>query len=199
MTKFINLQGTKKIMKKASLILALSTAIFSSASLAHNIQLNRTLPQVSVAQDGEMKVSGKDVKYQVWNSSQLAGKVRIVHHFAGRTAVKEKNEPLMTAIKAAKFDGNKYQTTTIINADDAIIATGMFVKSSAEDGKKANPHSQVVLDQKSAVKNAWNLKGKESAIIVLDKNGKVHFVAEGKLSAASVKEVIELVHQLIGK
>lgn len=184
-------------MKKVSLILALSAAMFSGESWAHNIQLNQTLPQVSVAKDGEIKLSGNDVKYQAWNSAQLAGKVRIVHHFAGRTDVKEKNEALMLAIKAAKFDANKYQTTTIINADDAVIATGIFVKSSAEKGKKANPRSQVVLDQKSAVKNAWNLKSKESAIIVLDKNGKAHFVAEGKLSASAVKEVIDLVGKLI--
>ena len=103
----------------------------------------------------------------------------------------------MDAIKAAGFDRSKYQTTTIINADDAVIATGAFVKSSAEDGKLDNPHSQVILDQKSSVKNEWQLKEKESFIAVLDKNGKVQFVSEGKLSPAQTQQVIELVNSLV--
>lgn len=184
-------------MNKIKLTLGLSLALFSGNALAHNLQLNANLPSVTVAEDGELKLKGDNVQYQSWQSSQLTGKVRIIHHFAGRSAVKEKNEPLMTAIKAANFDRQHYQTTTIVNADDAVIATGVFVKSSTEDGKKANPHSQVVLDQKSAVKNAWALKEKESAIIVLDKGGKVKFVAEGKLSDAEVKGVIDLVKGLL--
>ena len=103
---------------------------------------------------------------------------------------------MIDAIKAAHFNSAKYQTTTIINSDDAVVGTGLFVKSSAENGKKENPHSQVVLDDKSSVKNAWGLKGKESAIIVLDKNGKVKFVKEGKLSNDEIQQVISLTKQL---
>ncbi|MCK3657613.1 hypothetical protein A4G18_02525 [Pasteurellaceae bacterium Pebbles2] len=186
-------------MKTIKLLLALSLSAFSGLTFAHNIQLNGALPQVAVTKDGEMKLSGGEVKYQTWNSAQLAGKVRIVHHFAGRTAAKEKNEALINAIKSAGFDRNKYQTTSIINADDAVIATGVFVKNSAEKGKKENPHSQVVLDQQSAVKNAWQLKEKDSAVIVLDNAGKVRFVSEGKLSSTQVTEVINLVAKLIAQ
>ena len=53
-----------------------------------------------------------------------------------RSAAKEKNQAMIEAIKAAHFNQAKYQTTTIINADDAVVGTGMFVKSSAEKGKK---------------------------------------------------------------
>ena len=65
---------------------------------------------------------------------------------------------MIDAIKASHFNPAKYQTTTIINADDAIVGTGMFVKSSAEKGKVENPHSQVVLDDKSAVKKCMGFK-----------------------------------------
>jgi len=97
----------------------------------------------------EITLKGQDTAYQQWHSSALSGKVRIVHHLAGRSAAKEKNQAVIDAIKAAHFNQQQYQTTTIINADDAIVGTGMFVKSSAEKGKKENPHSQVVLDEKS--------------------------------------------------
>lgn len=173
------------------------TALLACQTMAHNIQPNSKLAAVTVAQDGELRIQGKEIEYQVWQSSALAGKVRILQHIAGRSSAKEKNEGLIEAIKAAKFDSAKYQTTTIINADDAIVGTGSFVKSSAEKGKKANPHSQVILDQQSAVKNAWDLKEKDSCIIVLDKSGVVKFVKEGKLSQQEIEQVIELVKQLI--
>ncbi|QIW16586.1 hypothetical protein A4G20_09705 [Pasteurellaceae bacterium RH1A] len=186
-------------MKKYLLQAGLLAAFFANSALAHNVQVNANLPAVSVADSGELLVKSGKVSYQSWSANQLKGKVRVVQHIAGRSSVKEKNQALMDAIKAAKFDGTKYQTTTIINADDAIVGTGMFVKSSAEDGKLANPHSQVVLDQESKVKKAWALKDKESFIAVLDKQGKVQFVSEGKLSSAQIKQVIELVNHLLGQ
>ena len=52
---------------------------------------------------------------------------------------------------------------------------------------------------KSAVKNAWGLREKDSVIILLDKTGKVQFVKEGKLTDDEVKEVISRVTALIAK
>lgn len=183
-------------MKKL-LICALSSLFLSTPVTAHNIQLNQTLPAVSVLDKGEMQVQKDEIHYQQWQSETLAGKVRVLHHFAGRSSVKEKNEPLMTALRQAQFNQNKYQTTSIINADDVVFGTGGFVKSRAESGKKENSHSQVIFDQKSAVKNAWQLKEKESLIVVLDKNAKVRFVYEGALSENQVQQVIQLVQDLI--
>lgn len=184
-------------MRKITRLAVVFGLFFVSSAFAHQVQLNAVLPKANVSKDGELVAQGKTVTYKAWASSSLAGKVRVVHHFAGRSSAKEKNEALINAIKAANFDRSKYQTTSIINADDAIVATGAFVKSSAEDGKLENPHSQVVLDQNGSVKNAWGLKPKDSFIAVLDKSGKVQFVAEGKLSAAQIQQVITLVNRLI--
>ncbi|WP_150539578.1 YtfJ family protein [Actinobacillus vicugnae] len=183
-------------MKKFSQLAVVFGLFFANVAFAHQVQLNNVLPAVTVAKDGELTLKGKDVSYKTWASNSLAGKVRVVHHFAGRSSVKDKNKALIDAIKNAGFDRAKYQTVTIVNADDAIVGTGVFVKNSVEDGKLENPHSQVVLDQASSVKNAWGLKAKESFIAVLDKAGKVQFVAEGKLSPNQVQQVIDLVKQL---
>lgn len=183
-------------MKMLSKLAVVFGVIFANSAFAHNVQLNQALPAVSVVKDGELTVAGGKVSYKNWSSSALSGKVRVVHHFAGRSSVKEKNEALMTAIKKAGFNRDKYQTVTIVNADDAIVGTGVFVKSSVEDGKLDNPHSQVVLDQQGSVKKAWGLKEKESFIAVLDKSGKVQFTSEGKLSAKQIEEVIGLVKKL---
>lgn len=184
-------------MKKLLVPITFVSLFFAYPTLAHNIALNNGLAPVAVTKDGELILSNGDVNYQSWRSANLVGKVRVIQHIAGRSSVKEKNEALMDAIKAEKFDGTKYQTTTIINADDAIIGTGTFVKSSAEKGKKQNSHSQVILDQQSSVKNAWALKEKESLIVVLDKSGKVKFVKEGKLTPQEIQSVITLVKSLL--
>ena len=186
-------------MKKQSLSMILGTVMFTSSALAHNLQVEQSLPSAKVAEYGEIVLKGKETTFQPWVSSSLAGKVRIVHHLAGRTAAKEKNQAVIDAIKAQHFNPANYQTTTIINADDAVVGTGMFVKSSAEKGKKENAHSQVILDDKSAVKNAWGLREKDSVIILLDKTGKVQFVKEGKLTDDEVKEVISRATALMAK
>ncbi|MBV6541239.1 YtfJ family protein [Ursidibacter maritimus] len=186
-------------MKKLSSLAVISALFFANSAMAHNVQLNATLPPVTVAEDGELVAQGQKINYKAWSSASLSGKVRVVHHLAGRSSVKEKNQGLMNAIKSAGFDRAKYQTTTIINADDAIVATGAFVKSSAEDGKLENSHSQVILDQNSTVKKAWQLKEKESFIAVLDKSGKVQFVSEGKLSPDQIQQVIDLTKKLLAQ
>ena len=184
-------------MKKIMLLSAVMGSLISINAFAHNIQPNQPLANVTVSDKGEITLNGNDVAYKSWSSTALPGKVRVIQHIAGRSAAKEKNQAMI--IKAAHFNQAKYQTTTIINADDAVVGTGMFVKSSAEKGKKENAHSQVILDDKSAVKNAWGLREKDSVIILLDKTGKVQFVKEGKLTDDEVKEVISRATALMTK
>ena len=186
-------------MKKIMLLSAVMGSLISINAFAHNIQPNQLLANVTVSDKGEITLNGNDVAYKSCSSTALPGKVRVIQHIAGRSAAKEKNQAMIEAIKAAHFNQAKYQTTTIINADDAVVGTGMFVKSSAEKGKKENAHSQVILDDKSAVKNAWGLREKDSVIILLDKTGEVQFVKEGKLTDDEVKEVISRATALIAK
>lgn len=184
-------------MKKIFLLVSVTALLFSVHSQAHNIQINSNLPDVSVADRGELILKNEEINERIWQANQLKGKVRVLQHIAGRSSVKEKNQPLMEAIKDQHFNGMYYQTTNIVNADDAIFGTSAFVSSSVENAKKENPHSQIVLDNQSAVKNAWQLKEKESLILVLDKNGKVKFIHEGKLSQQQITEVLNLVRSLI--
>ena len=84
-----------------------------------NIEKGQRVPPVGIADRGELILDNDKFSYKPWNSAQLAGKVRIVQHIAGRTSAKEKRK-LVEAIKAAKFPHDRYQTTTIVNTDDAI-------------------------------------------------------------------------------
>ncbi|MBJ4110790.1 YtfJ family protein, partial [Salmonella enterica subsp. enterica serovar Stanley] len=133
------------------------------------------------------------------NSAQLPGKVRIVQHIAGRTSAKEKNATLIEAIKAANLPHDKYQTTTIVNTDDAIPGSGMFVRSSLESNKKLYPWSQFIVDSNGIARKAWQLDEESSAIAVLDQDGRVQWAKDGALTQDEVQQVIALLHKLLSK
>ncbi|BBG60313.1 Predicted transcriptional regulator [Providencia rustigianii] len=165
----------------------------SSTALAINIQLNQPVPAVSVSDKGELVINnaGK-FAYQPWRSQQLIGKVRTIQHIAGRSSAKELNAPLIEAIKQAKLPHDRYQTTSIINTDDAIFGTGVFVKNSVEDSKKEFPYSQFIVDADGLVKNAWGLAPESSAIIILNKQGNVLFYKDGALTPQEINKAISV-------
>lgn len=178
-------------------LLIMSLVIFPLFASAHNLTLGERLPAVGVDDKGELNYVNDDFSYSRWNSAKLPGKVRLVQHMAGRTSAKALNAPLVDAIRAANLPHDHYQTTTIINTDDAIIGTGMFVSSSIKSGKKEFPWSQIIVDSNGVVKKAWQLEPKSSAVVVLDKNGVIKFAKEGALSQEEVQQVIAMLHQLV--
>ncbi|WP_049777029.1 YtfJ family protein [Helicobacter felis] len=178
----------KKIVGSFLLVLGIADA--------SNIALNQPLAGVVVQDKGELILDGDSIQYRVWDSKNLLGKVRIVQHIAGRKSVKAKNQPLMDSIVAQHFDENKYQTTNIINVDDALMGTGLFVRGETKKAKRKHPKSQVVMDNEGAVQKAWDLKKQESLVVVLDKAGKVRFVHEGKLNNGQIQEVLDLAKKL---
>lgn len=175
-----------------SCILGLSLAVSCSA-FAANVKVGQSLPSVTVSKAGEMMVQNDAITYQTWASESMQGKVRVIQAIAGRSGAKAMNEPLTTAITAAKFDPANYQTTTIVNQSDSIWGTGSFVKSSAESSKKEFSWSSVVLDENGVAAKVWALAPENSAIIVQDKAGKVLYFKEGKLSDSEIEQVLNLV------
>jgi conserved hypothetical protein YtfJ-family, TIGR01626 len=180
-------------------LMAISCLLMPLMASAHNLQDGQRVPAVGVADRGELILDNNEFSYKNWNSSQLPGKVRVVQHIAGRTSAKEKNATLIEAIKAAKFPHDKYQTTTIVNTDDAIPGSGMFVRSSLESNKKLYPWSQFIVDSNGTVRSAWQLEEESSAIVVLDKEGRVEWAKDGALTQQEVQQVIALLHKLLAQ
>lgn len=172
----------------------------SSTALANNIQLNQSIPPITITNKGELVLNSEaKLIYQPWSSQQLIGKVRTIQHIAGRSASKELNAPLIEVIKQAKLPHNAYQTTTIVNTDDAMFGTGVFVNSSIEDSKKEYPYSQFIVDADATAKQAWALSPESSAIIILNKQGKVLFFKDGALTPQEINTVIGLLLSELAK
>ncbi|MFW0768009.1 YtfJ family protein [Trabulsiella odontotermitis] len=178
-------------------LMALSCLLLPLMASAHDFQEGQRVPPVGIADRGELILDKDQFSYKTWNSAQLPGKVRVVQHIAGRTSAKEKNAALIEAIKAAKFPHDRYQTTTIVNTDDAIPGSGMFVRSSLESNKKLYPWSQFIVDSNGVARKAWQLDEESSAIAVLDKDGRVAWAKDGALTQDEVQQVIALLHKLL--
>lgn len=178
---------------KNKTLMTLALACSPAVAFAHNISINASLPQVTVDSYGEIVLQDDKTAFQAWSTQEMLGKVRVIQAIAGRSSSKELNAPLMAAITAAKFPEQSYQTTTVINQDDAIWGTGSFVKSSAQDSKKEFPWSSMVLDEDGVVASAWELAPESSAIIVQDKQGNVLFVKEGALNQDEIEQVLTLI------
>lgn len=180
-------------------LMAITCLLMPLMASAHTLKEGERVPAVGVADRGELILDNDKFSYKNWNSAQLAGKVRVVQHIAGRTSAKEKNAGLIEAIKAAKLPHDRYQTTTIVNTDDAIPGTGMFVRNSLENNKKLFPWSQFIVDSNGVVQKSWQLEEGSSAIAVLDKDGRVQWVKDGALTQNEVQQVIALLQTLLKK
>ena len=178
-------------------LLAVSCLLMPLMATAHNFTNGQRVTPVGVADRGELILDNDKFSYKKWNSAQLPGKVRVVQHIAGRSSAKEKNAALIEAIKSAGLPHDRYQTTTIVNTDDAIPGSSMFVRSSIESNKKLFPWSQFVVDSDGVVRKAWQLDEGSSAIVVLDKDGRIQWSKDGALTADEVKQVIALLHKLL--
>ena len=158
-----------------------------------NIEIGKSLPEVTVDSKGEMTLNNEKVSYTKWNSGSLAGKVRMVQHLAGRSSAKDLNEDLISALKVADFPQDTYQTSTIVNVKDAVFGTSSIVTMKVEAGKKEFPFTSVIIDTKGVVQKTWKLEKESSAISVVDKVGQVLFFKDGKLTAEEVSHAISLI------
>ncbi|MBL5922989.1 YtfJ family protein [Lelliottia amnigena] len=180
-------------------VLAAACLLLPLMASAHNIENGQRVPAVGITDRGELILDNNKFSYKAWNSAQLPGKVRVVQHLAGRSSAKEKNASMIEAIKSANLPHDRYQTTTIVNTDDAIPGSGMFVRSSLESNKKLYPWSQIIVDSNGVTRKAWQLEEESSAVVVLDKEGRVQWAKDGALTQEEVQQVIALLHKLLGQ
>lgn len=183
-------------MRKGQYV-ALLTLLLPLTGSAHNFIQGQRVAPVGISDEGELQYQQEKFSYRSWNSAALTGKVRVLQHIAGRASAKEKNAALIEAIKAARLPHDRYQTTTLVNTDDAIPGTGMFVLSSIRSNKQQFPWSQFIVDGNGVAKKAWQLENEGSAIAVLDKEGRVRFAKDGALTQEEVTQVIALVRKLL--
>ena len=74
----------------------------------------------------------------------------------------------------------------------------MFVRNSIESNKSSS-HGRNLSSTAMARCGKRQLDEKSSAIVVLDKNGRVQWAKDGALTQQEVQQVIDLLHKLLNK
>ncbi|MFD1804289.1 YtfJ family protein [Mixta tenebrionis] len=163
---------------------------------AHNFVTGERVAPVGVAERGELLLHQGEPVWRSWNSARLSGTPGVVLHMAGRLSAKSLNAPLIDAIHQAAFPTDKLHLTTIVNTDDAIPGSALFVRRSLEQSKRQSPAARFVVDERGVVSRAWRLAAGGSAVVVLDRTGRVCFAKDGALTPAEVQRVMLLLRQL---
>ncbi len=138
-------------------------------------------------------ISGKDgglVSGGAWNSSMIKDKVYVV--FYVDPDEKDANEAFADALKKENFDKSKYGTMAIVNLA-ATWKPNMIINALLESKQKKFPKAIYVKDKNKKLVKEWGLKDDSSDILVFDKNGKLLYSKAGKLDAAEITNVIELI------
>lgn len=179
-------------------------ALACAPSMA-GVTVGQKLPDLTIAEkgvmvpatrleNGRMVLAAKEIAYRPWKLSEGTGRVRTIYHLAARLGIEDVNQPYIDAIIAAKLPeflpDSPYKTVSILNFADcawgvAGIASGKFEKSQRE-----HPHALYVADQQGAARSAWGLQPKQTAVIILDKDGTVLFFKEGKLSPEEIRTAV---------
>lgn len=174
-------------------LLATCLSLISFITFSHSLVVGEQLPQVTIAGKGYIELANDKFQYRQWSTTELHNKIILIQHIAGRTSAKHLNEPMIDALKAADFPLEKYNTAILVNLDDAIWGTGVFVASQLETNKEEYPDAIFVLDKDGDIKNEWGLQDKGSAVILLDQTGKILYVKDGEMNPTEIDSVIGLI------
>ena len=161
------------------------------------VGLIMTSLQLFALQLGEVPLNivldGKDggkVTGEAWDSSTLKDKVHVL--FYVDPDKKDVNEAFADALKAAKFDHDKYTSVAIVNLA-ATWKPNFIIEALLKSKQKKFPHALYVKDKKKVLVKKWALADDASNVIVFSKEGKVLYFKNGKLDESEISKVIQLI------
>ena len=176
--------------------LALLVTLASFPTLAGEYKAGDRLPDLKIAERGELTLSGDDVGYQPWNYPQQPGKVHVLQYLAATVSASKLNDPFVSRLKT-DFPAGTLLSTTILNMDEALWGTGGFVIGELKSNKKAFPKAVLVADEEGSGLQRWQLEEDSSAVIVTDTSGVVLFFKQGAMTPTEVESTLQLIKQQI--
>jgi uncharacterized protein len=180
------------------LLLPLLGAILYAGASAASVEVGGRLPDLSIDDKGELILSGDDVDYRSWSYPQQPGKVHIVQYMAATKSAGDMNKAFRDRFDT-DLPKNSFRTTTILNLDDALWGTGGFVIGELKSNKRKFPEAVMVVDEEGAGVKQWQLQNDTAAVVILDSQGTVRYVKQGKMSAAEIESTLELILAVINQ
>ena len=176
--------------------LVLLACLMAPTAFGGDVPVGGRLPDLSIAERGELVLSGEDVGYRTWTYPQQPGKVHVLQYMAATRAASNINQAFTDRMKTDLPKGS-FLSTTILNLDEALWGTGGLVASELKSNKKQFPGAVLVADEKGTGLSQWQLEKESSAIVITDPTGVVRYFKQGAMSDTEIESALELVRQYI--
>jgi YtfJ family uncharacterized protein len=163
------------------LIFILAAFLINQAAQA--IEIGEISPKVELKEKLGGRLDGTP-----WSSEELQGKVHVL--FYVDPDEKDTNNDTSEALDKEKFPGDKFQSVGIINMA-ATWLPNFVISSSLKDKQKRYPRTLYVRDYKKALVNAWKIADDSSNVLAFDKQGRLIFRKDGKLTTEEIRTLIK--------
>jgi YtfJ family uncharacterized protein len=151
------------------------------------LSTGQPLPKLTLSGDEGGRIDGTP-----FDSDTLRGKVYVI--FYVDPDEKDLNEPFTDALKAAKFDRSRYGSVAVINLD-ATWMPNFALEAALKKKQEKFPDTIYVKDEEKKGVKVWEVADDDSDIIVIDRDGTVLYVHEGKIPEKEYDEVISLIRE----
>ncbi|HUL31756.1 MAG TPA: YtfJ family protein [Thermodesulfobacteriota bacterium] len=125
-----------------------------------------------------------------WGSEELRGKVHVL--FYVDPDEKDTNNDASEALDKEDFPTDKFQSVGIVNMA-ATWLPNFAIFSSLKDKQKRYPRTLYVRDYKKVLVGAWKIADDSSDVLAFDKQGKLIFRKDGKLTRGEIQALIKAI------
>ncbi len=161
-----------------------------------------TIPQVKAVELGQVpptvQLSGEKggrVDGTPWSSTEIKGKVYTLMYVD--PDAKNMNIPTEKALKAQNFPKDRYGSIAIINME-ATWKPNVIINKILKGKQKDYPDTIYVRDMDYYISKAWKLKKNGSyAVLCFDRDGKLIFLKDGKLSPTDTQDLITIIRKAL--
>lgn len=168
-------------------LLALLFSVFCLLTPAAwaQVGMGQVPPKVELKQDLGGRLDGAP-----WSSEELKGKVHMI--FYVDPDEKDTNNEASDAVNKEQFPAAKFQSFGIINMA-ATWLPNFAISSSLEEKQKLYPKTIYVRDYKKALVKAWGIADDSSDVLAFDREGRLIFRKDGKLSAEDIQKLLKAI------
>ena len=160
-------------------------AVLLMNQAAQAIEMGEIPPKIELKERLGGRLDGKP-----WSSEELRGKVHVL--FYVDPDEKNTNNDASEALDREKFPGDRFQSVGIINMA-ATWLPNFAISSALKDKQKRYPTTIYVRDYKKALMDAWKIADDSSDVLAFDKNGRLIFRKDGKLTAEEIQRLIKVI------
>jgi predicted transcriptional regulator len=147
------------------------------------------LPEFEIIKEG---VATENGKFVAWGSDELFGLPAYLVANGGHASANDMHQSTSTKIA----EGGKIKMCRIINAKDAPLGAGMFIKREFKKGGSEDPANFYVMDGKGIVSDELGIEKKSAVTLITDADGTIRFVKYGQLNAADESDILSLVEAI---